>query len=345
MLKCVELTKDYDQQPLLRRVNFDVRADEIVCLLGPSGSGKSTILRIIAGLETPKSGQVLWEGEDLSLVPVHKRQFGLMFQDYALFPHRSVAENVAFGLRMQKLSRDEIDQRVNESLRMVNMTTFADRTIMDLSGGEQQRVALARSLAPRPRLLMLDEPLGALDHRLRVRLQGELRQILCQTHIPAIYVTHDHEEAFSVADRLIVLKDGQIEQEGPPTDVFSAPNSAWVAAFFGMGNLFPGRILQTNPLRAVVDGIGEWSVATGEGELTVGQTIVVLARPQNAVLGAGENELTVTVKESRFKGNYFENVGVMSSGMTVEFNSDTRQIADSQLVLHFPSQTVQVLKH
>ena len=170
MLEIRDIWKSYEGQPLLNGVSFSLEAGETVCLLGRSGSGKSTLLRIIAGLETAERGQVLWQGQDLSAVPVHLRQFGLMFQDYALFPHRDVAENVGFGLRMQGLSKAEISLRVAEALEQVNLAAFAKRRVTDLSGGEQQRVALARALAPRPRLLMLDEPLGALDRALREQL-------------------------------------------------------------------------------------------------------------------------------------------------------------------------------
>ncbi|NCP15641.1 ABC transporter ATP-binding protein, partial [bacterium] len=205
MLQLLDISKDYENKPLLRGISFTVTANETVCLLGASGSGKSTLLRIIAGLEPPDQGTVRWEERDLASVPAHLRNFGLVFQDYALFPHLSVFENIAFGLRMQNLPRPEIEQRVREAVAQVNLTGFEKRGVSDLSGGEQQRVALARALAPRPRLLMLDEPLGALDRALRERLQGELRGILHATGVPAIYVTHDQEEAFAIADRVLLL--------------------------------------------------------------------------------------------------------------------------------------------
>ena len=205
MLTVQNIHKHYEGQLLLRGVSFELGKDETICLLGPSGSGKSTLLRIIAGLEHAESGQVLWKGQDLAQVPPHQRHFGLMFQDYALFPHRTVAENIAFGLRMQNRSQEEIKQRVQEALNTITMSAFADRKVTELSGGEQQRVALARALAPQPRMLMLDEPLGALDRTLREQLSLELRRILRETQMPAIYVTHDQEEAFAIADRLLLL--------------------------------------------------------------------------------------------------------------------------------------------
>ena len=243
MLGLIDIHKTYETQPLLSGISFSVEAGETVCLLGASGSGKSTLLRIISGLEQSESGQVLWNGADLASVPTHERNFGLVFQDYALFPHLSVTENVAFGLKMQNLPQDEIKLRVTASLEQVNLSGFAHRQVTDLSGGEQQRVALARALAPHPRLLMFDEPLGALDRALRDHLLDELRGILHASGVPAIYVTHDQEEAFAIADRIVLLHDGQIVQEGAPVDVFAHPASGWVANFLGLGNVIEGKWL------------------------------------------------------------------------------------------------------
>jgi len=210
MLTVKNLVKDYEGKPLLRGISFDVKQGETICLLGRSGSGKSTILRIIAGIEKPEAGDVFWNQQNLENIPVHKRNFGFMFQDYALFPHKNIYENVAFGLRMQKLNSKEIHDRVLKNLEKVKLTDLMNRQVADLSGGEQQRVALARALAPEPRLLMLDEPLGALDRTLKEQLMVELRNVLHETNIPAIYVTHDQEEAFTIGDRLILLNEGKI---------------------------------------------------------------------------------------------------------------------------------------
>ncbi len=240
MLEVRGIDKTYEAQPLLRNISFAFGAGETICLLGSSGSGKSTLLRMIAGLEPPDAGQILWNGNDLASTPPHLRDFGLVFQDYALFPHLNVFDNAAFGLKMKNWKSDEIKARVAEVLDLVNLRGFANRKVTDLSGGEQQRVALARALAPRPRLLMFDEPLGALDRALREDLLNELRGILHRTQIPAIYVTHDQEEAFTIADRVLLLHDGQIVQQGTPSDVWSKPNSVWVAQFLGLGNIVEG---------------------------------------------------------------------------------------------------------
>jgi len=250
MLELITIHKSYEGQPLLRGISGTVAAGETVCLLGPSGSGKSTLLRIIAGLETYEQGQVCWDGMDLAPVPVHQRGFGLVFQDYALFPHLNVAENVAFGLKMQNLAGTETGLRVANILEMVNLTGFGDRRVTDLSGGEQQRVALARALAPNPRLLMFDEPLSALDRNLREQLINELRRILHQSGIPAIYVTHDQEEAFTLADRVLLLHDGSIVRSGTPEQVWSDPRSVWAAHFLDAGNVVSGIVMSnTRPFR------------------------------------------------------------------------------------------------
>ena len=288
MLQLLDISKDYENKPLLRGISFTVTANETVCLLGASGSGKSTLLRIIAGLEPPDQGTVRWEERDLASVPAHLRNFGLVFQDYALFPHLSVFENIAFGLRMQNLPRPEIEQRVREAVAQVNLTGFEKRGVSDLSGGEQQRVALARALAPRPRLLMLDEPLGALDRALRERLQGELRGILHATGVPAIYVTHDQEEAFAIADRVLLLHEGEIVRDGSPAEVWNEPGSAWEARFLGLGNVVEG---------VVRFEVGKLKVETSAGVFELGcrhahragEKVNLLLRPSGVRIAADGN--------------------------------------------------------
>ncbi len=306
MLEVRHISKTYGSHPVLQDISFTVTRGETVCLLGPSGGGKSTILRIIAGLEIPDAGQVLWQGEDITYVPPHKRGFGLMFQDYALFPHMSVWENVAFGLRMQGLSRAEIERRVRDALERVNMWTFAHRRVTDLSGGEQQRVALARTLAPRPTLLMLDEPLGSLDRALREQLLEDLRHILREEDTPAIYVTHDQEEAFAIADRIILLREGHIEQEGTPEAVYARPRSTWVARFLGLDNLLEGRVLSLTPLRVDTEE-GIFTPACEDVALHVGDPITLLLRPRavgEAEKGQ-ENRIQGRVQDVVFAGETY----------------------------------------
>jgi ABC-type Fe3+/spermidine/putrescine transport system ATPase subunit len=308
MLEVCDIHKTYESKPLLVGVSFEVRSGEIVCLLGESGSGKSTLLRIIAGLEPSEAGQVSWDGADMSAIPPHKRGFGLMFQDYALFPHRTVAENVAFGLRMQQLPKPEVEAKTLEALRAIRMETFADRSVTELSGGEQQRVALARALAPDPRLLMLDEPLGALDHSLRLRLMEELREVLHASRKPAIYVTHDREEAFAVADRLLILHAGVIAQEGTAKELYEQPANAWIAGFLGLGNLVPGVVYTLEPL-TVQTALGSLVASPCNSGFTLGQPCSLLLRPQHAHIGTdqhGSNVLQGMVQDCVFMGDYYK---------------------------------------
>ncbi len=318
MLELREITKTYENKPLLAGVSLSVAAGETVCLLGASGSGKSTLLRMIAGLEQPEAGQILWDGQSLAGEPAHRRNFGLMFQDYALFPHLSVFENVAFGLRMQGKDRASragwlgrlqkgsgvespgpgrgMRQRVMECLELVHLTGFEKRRVTELSGGEQQRVAMARALAPQPRLLMLDEPLGALDRALRETLLGELRHILHQTGIPAIYVTHDQGEAFTIADRVILLQAGRVVQAGTPPEVFAKPANAWVASFLGLGNLLVGQVRDG----AVDSPFGRFQIQSTRAE---GESVSLLLRPRAEL--ASDGLISGVVSDVVFQGDSF----------------------------------------
>lgn len=240
---CLEnISKRFAETQALDGISFSVAPGEIVALLGPSGCGKSTTLSMIAGLEKPDSGEVFWDGNSLAHLPSHQRGFGLMFQDLALFPHLNVYDNIAFGLRMSGMQRAEMDKRIQELLALVGLPGFHKRDVGTLSGGEQQRVALARSLAPSPRLLMLDEPLGALDRALRERLLADLGVILRQMNQTALYVTHDQEEAFGLADRVVLINAGRVEQVGQPQSIYRQPASTFVARFLGLNNLMEGRL-------------------------------------------------------------------------------------------------------
>ncbi len=220
-------------------VDLAVAPGETLAVLGPSGCGKTTLLRAIAGLQTLDAGRVCWDGDDVTVVPPHERRFGLMFQEYALFPHRDVRGNVEFGLRMARADRAARARRIEEVLALVGLREFLDRPVATLSGGEQQRVALARALVVEPRLLMLDEPLGALDRAWRARLIDEIRALLDRAALPAIYVTHDHDEAFTVAARLAVMRAGRVVQQGTPAEVWRRPVDARTARFFGFGPATP----------------------------------------------------------------------------------------------------------
>ena len=238
MLQLKDLSHAYDEAVSLRNVNLRVAKDEILCLLGPSGCGKTTLLRIVAGLISDYTGDVMLDGRDLRRLAAHERGFGLMFQDFALFPHMSVSDNIAYGLRRRRMAPIDIGERVQMMLDQVGLGAYGERDIGTLSGGEQQRVALARSLAPEPRLLMLDEPLGSLDALLRDKLALELRQIINRAGLSALYVTHDHREAYAIADRIAVMDKGTIRQLDRPFDLYRHPIDENVARFLGFSNIF-----------------------------------------------------------------------------------------------------------
>jgi thiamine transport system ATP-binding protein len=237
MLEIDHLRVEYSAKPAIEDVSLTVPDGTVVCIVGPSGSGKSTLLRAVAGLEPPTSGTIRWDDRDLAGVPTHRRRFGLMFQDHALFPHRDVLGNVAFGLRMSRLSTQDADARTREALTSVGLEGFEHRKVRELSGGEQQRVALARSIAPKPRLLMLDEPLGSLDRALRERLVVDLHALFRSTSITALFVTHDQDEAFALADSVVILHRGLVEQEGDPQEVWRRPRTEFAAQFLGFSNM------------------------------------------------------------------------------------------------------------
>ena len=319
LLHVSHLTKTFDGKRILDDVSFAMDADEIICLLGPSGCGKTTLLRIIAGLETADSGAVTFDGQDVQNIPVHQRGFGLMFQDFALFPHKNVWDNVIFGLRMQHLPDQQIQPLGHAALDRVGLNGFAQRSVHQLSGGERQRVALARSLAPQPKLLMLDEPLGALDRQLREELMIELRRILKAARLTSIYVTHDQAEAFAVADRVAVLNAGRLEQIAAPPDIYAQPATAFVARFLGMPNLIGGTVLSVAAGVAVINTpIGQLHLTTDRA-LSVDQAVTLLIRPAGVDLEASTfdtdsdewfvetpqaNMLTGRVIEASFRGRY-----------------------------------------
>jgi len=298
ILQIEQIHKSFDQTPAVNGISLSLDEGQILCLLGSSGCGKTTLLRMIAGLEIPDAGTIVFDDQNLANVPPHKRDFGLMFQEFALFPHKNVGQNVAFGLQMKK----DIDTktRVQEMLKLVGLTGFAARDVNSLSGGERQRVALARSLAPNPRLLMLDEPLGSLDRALRERLMLEIRQILKQVGLTAVYVTHDQTEAFAVADRVIVMNDGQIEQNATPEHLYRHPATPFVAGFLGFTNLLEATCRSGDRLETP---LGVWPIATDHH--ATGDTVTVLIRPEAASLEANkgiplEGEIVATLFRGRF---------------------------------------------
>ena len=286
---------------------------ELICLLGPSGCGKTTLLRLIAGLEDPDEGTVSFEGRDLDGARPQQRGFGLMFQDLALFPHMDVFGNVAFGLRARHMSRSQVRDRVRELLALVEMPTYGRRKVHELSGGERQRVALARALAPAPRLLMLDEPLGSLDRALRDSLQGEVRAILKEVGLTSIYVTHDRDEAFAMADRLLFMNGGRIVQAGTPEEVFAAPADEFVARSLGFTNILPGRVVGRGDHFEIECDLGTIFASSPQLEQPGGNGRVTLLIDEKSISvstptheGPSEkNVLSGTITEKVFRGGEY----------------------------------------
>jgi len=300
-LSIQSISKSFGTTKAISEISFEVKPKEVVALLGPSGCGKSTLLSLIAGLDAPDAGSILWDGKSLENTPPHQRNFGLMFQDFALFPHLNVAANVAFGLRLAGLPTEEGKQRTRRVLELVGLPGFAHRDVNTLSGGEQQRIALARSLAPNPRLLMLDEPLGSLDRSLRERLVGDLRHILREMEQTAIYVTHDQEEAFTLADRIIVMNQGQVEQIGFPQEIYAAPASPFVARFLELTNILEAEVSVRSGKSALITPVGEFPLTLNRKP----GKVKALIRPDNAIFdGAGDCQLHGTLVDCSFRGNW-----------------------------------------
>ncbi|MDD6799694.1 MAG: ABC transporter ATP-binding protein [Firmicutes bacterium] len=302
VIELKNITKSFDDEPVLRSINLEIHDKEFVTLLGPSGCGKTTTLRIIGGFVSPDSGDVLFDGKKINDVPPYKRNVNTVFQKYALFPHLNVYENIAFGPRNRKMPESEISKRVKEMLELVNLKGFEKRGVYNLSGGQQQRVAIARALINNPRVLLLDEPLGALDLKLRKDMQAELKNIQQRMEITFIYVTHDQEEALSMSDSVVVMNEGIIQQIGTPQDIYNEPVNAFVADFIGESNILDGVMLDDyvvffsgRKFRCLDSGFGK------------NEQIDVVVRPEDVdVVPVEEGMLTGVVTSVTFKGLHYE---------------------------------------
>ncbi len=283
LLQIDRVSKLFDEVRAVDDVSLNIKKGEIFALLGGSGSGKSTLLRILAGFEKPSEGRIFLDGEDITDMPPHERPINMMFQSYALFPHMSVEQNIAFGLKQDKLAKAEIAERVQEMLKLVHMEAYAKRRPNQLSGGQRQRVALARSLAKRPKLLLLDEPMGALDKKLRTQMQLEVVDILEAVGVTCVMVTHDQEEAMTMAGRISIMNDGWIAQTGTPTDIYESPSSRMVAEFIGSVNLFEGEIIedQADHLMIASEGLSQnFFIDHGVSTSVEDKTVWVAVRPE-----------------------------------------------------------------
>ena len=304
LIDLVDIRKTYGEDDALKNITLYIRDGEFLTLLGPSGCGKTTMLRLIAGFTMPTEGKILIDGKDVSAVPPFKRRVNTVFQKYALFPHLNVYDNVAFGLKIQKLSAQEIDTRVNEMLELVNLKGYGKRWIDQLSGGQQQRVAIARALVNRPQVLLLDEPLGALDLRLRKDMQNELKRIQQAMGITFIYVTHDQEEALSMSDTVVVMDKGRIQQIGTPEDIYNEPKNAFVADFIGESNILDGIMLEDR----LVKFFGRKFKCVDFG-FEKNEPVDVVIRPEDIdIVAPDDGHLCGTVTSVTFKGVHYDTI-------------------------------------
>ena len=304
-----ELTKAFDEHVAVDGIDIEMPPGEFFTLLGPSGCGKTTTLRMIAGFERPTSGRIMLDGVDVARVPPHQRNVNTVFQSYALFPHLNVEKNVAFGLKYQKLSKEERAKRVGEALELVNLTQFASRKSEQLSGGQQQRVALARALVLRPRVLLLDEPLGALDAKLRKNLQVELKTLQGELGITFVFVTHDQEEALTMSDRIAVMSNGRVEQAASPRAIYEEPETVFVADFLGVSNLLPAEAIGPDGAACMVR-VGDRTLRAQQGTVDARGEVKVMIRPERIGIephaSTGEQRMPGIVERSVFLGGSHE---------------------------------------
>jgi len=321
-LKNISIAFDGDQ--VLDNLNLDIRDGEFITFLGPSGCGKTTTLRIIGGFVEPDSGDVLFDSKKINGVPAYKRQVNTIFQRYALFPHLNVYENVAFGLRVSKTPKEEIDLKVKEMLKTVNLSGFERRRVSSLSGGQQQRVAIARALVNSPKVLLLDEPLGALDLKLRKDMQNELKSIHDKMGITFIFVTHDQEEALSMSDRIVVMDLGKIQQIGTPTDIYNEPQNAFVADFIGESNIIDGIMVKDG----LVKICGKEFDCVDSG-FAPNEPVDVVIRPEDVdVVSTEEGILTGTVTGITFKGVHYEIIVDIQGFKWMIQSTDSSEVGD-----------------
>jgi len=303
IIEIKNVSKSFGDKCILNNVSISVKQGEFLTLLGPSGCGKTTLLRMIAGFGSPDSGEILINGTDITDVPPHERPVNTVFQRYALFPHLDVYDNIAFGLKLQKVPQAEIDKRVRKVLKMVSMTDYEDRDVDSLSGGQQQRVAIARAIVNQPKVLLLDEPLSALDLKMRKDMQIELKEMHRKLGITFIYVTHDQEEALTLSDTIVVLDDGNIRQIGSPTDIYNEPQNAFVADFIGESNILNGRMIKDR----LVEFAGHEFECVDEG-FGENVDVDVVVRPEDIYITnkIESAQLTAKVKSCTFKGVHYE---------------------------------------
>ena len=313
LIQFKNIVKEFDGQIVLKGINLDIYENEFVTLLGPSGCGKTTLLRILGGFLRQNEGQVIFDNEDITDVPPYKRELNTVFQKYALFPHMNVYDNIAFGLKIKKEPKDVIEQKVNRMLKLVGLEDYGKRAVTEMSGGQQQRVAIARALVNEPKVLLLDEPLGALDLKLRKEMQHELKKIQQEVGITFIYVTHDQEEALTMSDKIVVMKDGEIQQIGTPTDIYNEPVNEYVANFIGESNIIDGVMIKD--YEVMFEDKKFECVDFGFDE---NEPVQVVIRPEDIdIVKRNEGKLRGVVRSVLFKGVHYETIVETKKGTTI----------------------------
>ena len=339
LIELKSISKEFDGVTVLDNINLYIRKKEFVTLLGPSGCGKTTTLRIIGGFETPSSGQLLFEGKDIAHLPPYKRQVNTVFQKYALFPHLNVFDNIAFGLKLKKMPKDEIAKKVDAMLELVNLRGYGKRHVDALSGGQQQRVAIARALVNEPQVLLLDEPLGALDLKLRKEMQLELKNMQQRLGITFLYVTHDQEEALTMSDTVVVMHDGHIQQIGDPKRIYDEPVNAFVADFIGESNILHGTMLH-DELVSFADHDFP-CVDFGFGENV---PVDVVIRPEDImIVGEDVGQMVGTITSVLFKGVHYEMM-IDTGAFTFKVHSTSMQPQGSRVGLNIVPFNIHIMK-
>ena len=339
LISLKNIVVEFDGQRILKGINLDIHDEEFVTFLGPSGCGKTTTLRIIGGFVEPNQGEIYFDGKKINGVPPYKRNVNTVFQRYALFPHLNVFDNVAFGLNIKKMDKKVIEQKVRSMLKMVGLVGFENRNINQLSGGQQQRVAIARALVNEPKVLLLDEPLGALDLKLRKEMQGELMRIQKSLKITFIYVTHDQEEALTMSDRVVVMKDGEIQQIGTPQDIYNEPKNAFVADFIGESNIIDGVMYEDFE----VEFAGQAFKCVDKG-FAENERVDVVIRPEDIIVGDYETSpISGEVESVIFKGVHYE-ITVDAHGYKWLIHSTQSQPVGAHIGMNVRPEDIHIMK-